>query len=131
MQCIQYCPSCHTEDTSSLLQSHALYNTQLSFYIFTSVQLSLSWITEEIVNMSFCFILFFLILFSLASGMQASIFWAGRQAWKYGCRRKGIWHRNTLDCMAGLAATLIALICVAAGGQLVVIQWEALVRQDQ
>jgi len=34
----------------------------------------------------------------------------------------------TLGCMAGLT---LALVCVAASGQLVVIQWEAWVRGDQ
>jgi len=36
-----------------------------------------------------------------------------------GCDRKGIRHKNTLECMAGLTLTLA---CVAAAGLLVVIQ---------
>ena len=35
------------------------------------------------------------------------------------CGRKGIWCKNALGCMAGLTVTLI---CVAAAGQLMVIQ---------
>jgi len=53
--------------------------------------------------------------------MQTSIFWAGPEpGTRESCGRKGIWHKNTLGCMAGLTVTLI---CVATAGQLVVIQW--------
>jgi len=44
------------------------------------------------------------------------------------CGRNVIWHKNTFGCMAWLT---LALICVAAAGLLVVIQWEAWVRGDQ
>ena len=36
-----------------------------------------------------------------------------------GYSRNGNWHKNTSGCIAGLT---LALICVAAAGQLVVIQ---------
>ena len=45
-----------------------------------------------------------------------------------GSGRNGIWHKNALGCKAGLTLTLI---CVAAAGLLVVIQWEVWLRGDQ
>ena len=45
-----------------------------------------------------------------------------------GCGTKDIQYKNTLGYMAGL---ILALICVAAAGMLVVIQWEAWLRGHQ
>jgi len=45
-----------------------------------------------------------------------------------GCSGTDVQYANTLGCMAGLT---LALVSVAAAGQLMVIQWEAWVRGDQ
>ena len=51
--------------------------------------------------------------------------YAGRRARKWqGLPQKGIQYKNTFGCMA-------TLICVAAAGLVVVIQWQLWVRGDQ
>ena len=42
-----------------------------------------------------------------------------KSRYREGCGRRGIRHKNTFRCMAGLTLTLV---CVAAAGLLVVIQ---------